>query len=49
MDLADYDVVIGSVHLVKYKDLTMAYSQINFSKLTKAEIIKYLFIVFSNA
>lgn len=42
IELADYDVVIGSVHLVKYKDLTMAYSQIDFSKLTKAEIIKYL-------
>ena len=42
VDLVDYDVVIGSVHLVKYKDLTCAYSGIDFSKLKEETIIEYL-------
>lgn len=42
MGLVDYDVVIGSVHLVKYKDLTYAYSGIDFSKLKEETIIEYL-------
>ena len=42
MELADYDVVIGSVHLVKYKSLTMAYSKIDFSELSETEIVEYM-------
>lgn len=42
LKLADYDVILGSVHLVKYKDLTMAYSKIDFSKLTKEEAAAYV-------
>lgn len=37
-----YDVIIGSVHLVKYKELTMAYSKIDFSKLSKGVIEEYI-------
>ena len=37
-----YDVIIGSVHLVKYKELTMAYSRINFSKLPQNIVEEYL-------
>ena len=40
--LVDYDVVIGSVHLVKYKDLRMAYSKIDFSRLDKETILQYI-------
>ena len=42
MDMLDYDVVIGSVHLVKYKDLTSAYSGIDFGKLKKDTIVEYI-------
>lgn len=42
LKLTDYDVIIGSVHLVKYKDLTCAYSQIDFSKLPRETIAEYL-------
>ena len=40
--LVDYDVLIGSVHLVRYKNLDYAYSQIDFSKLSKDMIMEYL-------
>ena len=40
--LVDYDVVIGSVHLVKYKELTRAYSGIDFSKLPREITAEYL-------
>lgn len=40
--LADFDVIIGSVHLVRYKNLTRAYSTIDFSALTKETILEYL-------
>ena len=30
-ELCNYDVIIGSVHCVKYKDLTIPYSKIDFS------------------
>lgn len=42
LNMLEYDVIIGSVHLVKYKELTYAYSQIDFSLLEKAEIVAYL-------
>ena len=41
-DLALYDVIIGSVHCVKCKDLEMAYSRIDFSLLDREKIYKYL-------
>lgn len=40
--LVDYDVIIGSVHLVKYKDLTYAYSKIDFSKLSREVVAEYM-------
>lgn len=42
MGLADYDVVIGSVHLVQYEGLRMSYSTIDFSKLDHEVIVQYL-------
>lgn len=42
INLVDYDVVIGSVHLVKYKELTYAYSKIDFSKLSKETVEAYV-------
>lgn len=40
--LVDYDVLIGSVHLVWNKNLNCAYSQIDFSKLSEDTILEYL-------
>ena len=42
INMTDYDVVIGSVHLVKYKDLTYAYSKIEFSALSHETIAEYI-------
>ncbi len=42
LNMLDYDVVIGSVHLVKYENLTMPYSQIDFSKLNTETIVEYV-------
>ena len=42
LDLVDYDVVIGSVHLVRYESLSYAYSQIDFSVLSDETIGAYL-------
>ena len=42
IELVDYDVVVGSVHLVKYKSLTMAYSKIDFSVLSRECVKEYL-------
>lgn len=39
---AEYDVLIGSVHQVRYRDLTMPYSKIDFSRLTEDELHGYL-------
>ena len=41
-DLVPYDVIIGSVHCVKCKDLEMAYSKIDFSRLSSEKIHEYL-------
>lgn len=46
--MIDYDVIIGSVHLVKYKDLSYAYSQIDFSKLDINTIYDYLDAYFND-
>lgn len=42
LELEDYDVVIGSVHLVRYKELTYAYSKIDFSQLDTDTVHGYL-------
>lgn len=41
-DLVPFDVIIGSVHCVKCKDLEMPYSKINFSQLSKDKIYTFL-------
>lgn len=41
LGLVDYDVVIGSVHLVKYKNMTEAYSKIDFSRLDMQTVKSY--------
>lgn len=40
--LVDYDVIIGSVHLVRYKNMTAAYSKIDFSEVLSETISKYV-------
>ncbi|MBE6565335.1 MAG: DUF4298 domain-containing protein [Ruminococcaceae bacterium] len=42
MGLCDYDVIIGSVHCVKYKELTKAYSKIDFSHMPEQTILEYI-------
>ena len=46
--LLAYDVILGSVHCVKYKDLEMPYSGIDFSKLTNKQIYSYLDCYFND-
>ena len=38
----DYDVIIGSVHAVRYKDYTEPYSCIDFSEMELTEVEEYL-------
>ena len=38
----DFDVIISSVHAVRYKDYTDSYSTIDFSKMARADLEKYL-------
>lgn len=38
----NFDVVIGSIHAVRYKDYTKPYSRIDFSKIDKEIIIEYI-------
>ena len=47
-DLEPYDVIIGSVHCVKCKDLEMAYSKIDFSRLSSEKIHEYLVCYFED-
>ncbi len=42
MDKYSFDVVLGSVHAVRYKQLSMPYSKIDFGALSMAEIYEYL-------
>lgn len=41
-NLVDYDVVLGSVHLVRYKELTRAYSGLDFPSLPRETVEEYL-------
>ena len=42
IEMLDYDVIIGSVHLVRYKDLSYAYSKIDFSILSVDTVAEYV-------
>lgn len=46
--LLQCDVILGSVHCVKYKDLEKPYSGIDFSKLTNEQIYSYMDCYFNN-
>lgn len=39
---SNFDIVLGSVHAVQYKDFTMPYSGIDFSRFSQDEINEYL-------
>ena len=47
-NLCDYDVIIGSVHCVKYGKLSIPYSRIDFSSFTEKEIYEYLDCYFND-
>ena len=47
-DLLTYDVIIGSVHCVKFKGFEMPYSKIDFSKFTNEQICSYLECYFND-
>lgn len=47
-DLCPYDVVIGSVHLVRYPGHYEAYSQIDFSQFSEADLHGYLKAYFAD-
>ncbi len=42
LSICDYDIIVGSVHAVRYKDYTMPYSTIDFSKMSWLDIEGYL-------
>lgn len=47
-NLLPYDVILGSVHCVKYKDLEKPYSGIDFSRFTTEQIYSYLDCYFND-
>lgn len=48
MELLPYDVVIGSVHLVSYKDITDAYSREDLSRLSAEELSGFMHKYFAD-
>lgn len=48
LSLVDYDVVIGSVHLVRYENMMGAYSKIDFSALNYDVVVKYIKAYFAD-
>ncbi len=48
-DLADYDVILGSLHAVQYKELTEPFSKIDFTGYESRLIYDYLAAYFSDA
>lgn len=44
----DFDLVLGSVHAVRYKDKTMPYSGIDFSLFSPTEITEFLSVYFAD-
>ena len=47
-NLVPFDVIIGSVHCVKCKDLEIPYSKIDFSQLSEEKIYEYLDCYFND-
>ncbi len=47
-NLAPFDVIIGSVHCVKYKNLTEAYSRIDFTNFSEEILYDYLDCYFND-
>ncbi len=47
-NLLSFDVIISSVHCVKYKNLNASYSTIDFTRLSENEINKYLYCYFND-
>ena len=45
---SDFDIVLGSVHAVRYKSYTMPYSQIDFSVFSQNEINEYISAYFDD-
>lgn len=43
----NYDVVVGSVHAVRYKNYTMPYSTIDFSLMTQEQLHEYVTMYFN--
>ncbi len=48
LNMLDYDVVIGSVHAVKYKNYTFPFSKINFSEMRIEEISEFMHAYFDD-
>ncbi len=48
LKLCDYDVVIGSVHLVKYKEITYSFSRTDFSKFTREMLEEFVDVYFDD-
>lgn len=48
MEAASYDVVIGSVHLVRHPNMDTAYSQIDFSHVSQDRIAQFLHTYFND-
>ena len=48
LDDHGYDVVIGSVHIVRYEGFSMPYSQIDFSRMDKEVLDRYLKMYFDD-
>ncbi len=48
LDMFPFDVVIGSVHAVRYEGYTQPYSTIDFSKMTQRELNEYVKVYFDD-
>ena len=44
----EYDVVLGSVHAVRYPNFTIPYAQLNFSKFTRQQLEEFMDIYFDD-
>lgn len=48
LNSSDFDIVLGSIHAVRYSNYTMPFSGIDFSKFSKAQIGEYLNTYFTD-
>ncbi len=48
MACGDFDIVLGSVHAVRYKNYTQPYSKIDFSRFSRNEINEYISAYFDD-